>query len=124
VGSLLFIGSFFLGAETLKDLALALFVGVAVGAYSSIFLGPPLLAVWKEKEPRYAVLKSREKRRTVEVAKAPAPVVTDADGNGSEDEEVEVPVSRPVGTATKPRTQPKKSQPRKNQSRAKRKGRR
>ncbi|HEX2158613.1 MAG TPA: protein translocase subunit SecF, partial [Actinomycetes bacterium] len=46
---LLLVGSYLLGAETLKDLALALFVGVAAGAYSSIFIGPPLVAMWKEK---------------------------------------------------------------------------
>ena len=48
---LLLVGSYLLGAETLKDLALALFVGVAAGAYSSIFIAPPIVAMWKEKEP-------------------------------------------------------------------------
>src|SRR4029453_2863249 len=41
---LLLVGSYLLGAETLKDLALALFVGVAAGAYSPIFIAPPLVA--------------------------------------------------------------------------------
>jgi preprotein translocase subunit SecF len=59
---LLGVGSFLLGAETLKDLALALFVGVAAGAYSSIFVAPPLVAMWKEKEPRYAQLRARVER--------------------------------------------------------------
>jgi preprotein translocase subunit SecF len=59
---LLVVGNYLLGAETLKDLALALFVGVAAGAYSSIFLAPPLVAMWKEKEPRYAQLRSRVER--------------------------------------------------------------
>ncbi|HEV3503667.1 MAG TPA: protein translocase subunit SecF, partial [Actinomycetes bacterium] len=59
---LLLVGSYLLGAETLKDLALALFVGVAAGAYSSIFIGPPLVAMWKEKEPRYAQLRARVER--------------------------------------------------------------
>ena len=44
VSGLLFVGAFLLGAGTLKDLALALFVGLASGAYSSFFLGTPLLA--------------------------------------------------------------------------------
>jgi preprotein translocase subunit SecF len=59
---LLLVGSYLLGAETLKDLALALFVGVAAGAYSSIFIAPPLVAIWKEKEPRYAQLRARVER--------------------------------------------------------------
>jgi preprotein translocase subunit SecF len=59
---LLLVGNYLLGAETLKDLALALFVGVAAGAYSSIFIAPPLVAMWKEKEPRYAQLRARVER--------------------------------------------------------------
>jgi preprotein translocase subunit SecF len=59
---LLLVGNYLLGAETLKDLALALFIGVAAGAYSSIFLAPPLVAMWKEKEPRYAQLRARVER--------------------------------------------------------------
>lgn len=51
VGSILFVGSFILGAPTLRDFALALFVGIAAGTYSSIFVASPLLAIWKENEP-------------------------------------------------------------------------
>jgi preprotein translocase subunit SecF len=51
VGALLFIGANLLGATTLQDLALALFVGMFVGAYSSLFLAGPLYAVWKSREP-------------------------------------------------------------------------
>ena len=59
---LLLVGAFLLGAETLKDLALALFVGVAAGTYSSIFVATPLVAAWKEREPRYAQLRARVER--------------------------------------------------------------
>ena len=41
IGSLLFIGSFVLGATTLREFALALFIGVAAGTYSSIFVATP-----------------------------------------------------------------------------------
>ena len=51
VGALLFIGAGLLGAGTLKDLALAQFVGLAAGTYSSIFIATPLLADLKEREP-------------------------------------------------------------------------
>jgi len=50
VGSILFVGSLVLGAPTLRDFALALFVGIAAGAYSSIYVAAPLLAVWKQRE--------------------------------------------------------------------------
>ncbi len=43
-----------LGGATLKDFAFALIVGVASGAYSSIFIAAPLLTIWKEREPEYA----------------------------------------------------------------------
>ena len=44
-------GSLFLGPGTLLDLALALFVGIAVGAYSSIFIATPLLVHLRLREP-------------------------------------------------------------------------
>jgi preprotein translocase subunit SecF len=43
VGSILVVGAFVLGAGTLKDIALALFIGIFVGTYSSVFLAPGLL---------------------------------------------------------------------------------
>ena len=42
-----------LGGETLQDFAFALLVGVASGAYSSIFIAAPVLTEWKEREPVY-----------------------------------------------------------------------
>lgn len=51
VSAILFIGAFVLGAGTLRDIALALFVGMAVGAYSSIFLATPLEVGLREREP-------------------------------------------------------------------------
>ena len=54
VASILFIGSLMLGAGTLNDIALALFVGIAVGTYSSIFVAAPLEVVLRRKEERVA----------------------------------------------------------------------
>src|SRR3954451_16003246 len=51
VAALLFAGSVILGEGPLKDLGLALFVGMVSGAYSSIFIATPLLAQLKEREP-------------------------------------------------------------------------
>jgi len=45
---------YFFGGETLKDFAFALLVGIGAGAYSSIFIAAPLLAVLAEREPEYA----------------------------------------------------------------------
>lgn len=52
VGSILFVGAWILGAGTLKDLSLALFVGMAAGAYSSIFIATPLLCQLMERDPQ------------------------------------------------------------------------
>jgi len=63
VGSLLFVGSVAFGAETLREFALALFIGIALGTYSSIFVAAPLLATWKEREPEWQTARKRSKRR-------------------------------------------------------------
>jgi preprotein translocase subunit SecF len=70
---LLIVGAFLLGAETLKDLALALFVGVAAGTYSSIFIATPLVAAWKEREPRYRQLRARVERLAAQGATGERP---------------------------------------------------
>jgi preprotein translocase subunit SecF len=57
--SILVIGAWILGATALNDFGLALFVGLTTGAYSSIFIASPLLALMKEREPRYAEIRRR-----------------------------------------------------------------
>ena len=59
VGSILIIGGALLGAGTLKDIALALFVGMLVCAYSSVFIAPAILAQLREKEPAMMALAKR-----------------------------------------------------------------
>ena len=54
--SLLVLGSWVLGVVALEDFALALLVGMLLGAYSSIFIATPLLAVLKQREPKYRPL--------------------------------------------------------------------
>ncbi|MGA3489091.1 protein translocase subunit SecF [Micromonosporaceae bacterium DT55] len=58
VGGLLFIGPL-LGADTLKDLGLVLFVGMALAVYSSLFFATPLLVTLKDREPRIATHNKR-----------------------------------------------------------------
>src|SRR3954454_19745053 len=52
VGGLLFIGAGLLGAGTLKDLGLVLFVGMGIGVISSIMFAAPLLTALKDREPK------------------------------------------------------------------------
>jgi preprotein translocase subunit SecF len=63
VAAILFIGAFLLGAGTLKDIALALFVGIAAGTYSSIFIATPLLVQLREREPELVAQAERVARR-------------------------------------------------------------
>jgi preprotein translocase subunit SecF len=63
VGAILYVGAVQLGSGSLKDLALALFVGMAAGAYSSIFIATPLLAHMKGREPDVQELEKRLKAR-------------------------------------------------------------
>jgi preprotein translocase subunit SecF len=63
VGAILYVGAFQLGSGSLKDLALALFVGMAAGAYSSIFIATPLLAHMKSLEPDVQEMEKRVRAR-------------------------------------------------------------
>jgi preprotein translocase subunit SecF len=59
VAGLLFVGAGLLGVGTIKDLALILFVGLAVGAYSSLFLATPIVVDLTERAPEYQALTKR-----------------------------------------------------------------
>ncbi len=59
VASLLILGSYVLGATTLQEFALALLIGLFAGAYSSLFIASPMLAVLKEREPKYRDIRRR-----------------------------------------------------------------
>jgi preprotein translocase subunit SecF len=72
VGSILFIGAFFLGADTLRDISLALFIGILVGTYSTIFIAAPLYAEFRENEP---AIRKHDKKVLAARAKAPVAVV-------------------------------------------------
>jgi preprotein translocase subunit SecF len=71
VAGLLFVGAGILGVGTIKDLALILFVGLASGAYSSLFLATPIVVDLTEREPAYKALARRvAAKRSSEAAKA------------------------------------------------------
>jgi preprotein translocase subunit SecF len=74
VAALLFAGWFILGEGPLKDLALALFVGMISGAYSSVFIATPLLAQIKERDPEMKKLAARvAARRAKDAARGRGP---------------------------------------------------
>jgi SecD/SecF fusion protein len=101
------------GGATLKDFAFALLVGIASGAYSSIFIAAPLLTIWKEREPEYARRKGQEPSleglaATVEAAEEAAAA------------EEPVPELTPVGAAERP---PAASQAKRERRRQRRRAR-
>jgi preprotein translocase subunit SecF len=69
VAGLLFVGVGVLGVGTIKDLALVLFVGLASGAYSSLFLATPLVVDLTEREPAYKALTRRVEAKRASDAK-------------------------------------------------------
>ena len=90
VGAILYVSAVQLGSSSLKDLALALFVGMAAGAYSSIFIATPLLVHLKSTESEIVLAERRAKARerrnadryaSVPVFKDDLPIV-DPDGPG------------------------------------------
>jgi preprotein translocase subunit SecF len=79
VAGLLFVGAGILGVGTIKDLALILFVGLASGAYSSLFLATPIVVDLTERDPRYKALTKRvAAKRSSEAKKAADSVLTGA----------------------------------------------
>lgn len=63
VGCILYAGAVLLGTGSMKDLALALFVGMAAGVYSSVFIATPLLAHLKSNENEVVLAEKRERAR-------------------------------------------------------------
>jgi len=69
VVAIIVVGAGFLGAGTLLDLAVALAIGMAVGAYSSIFIATPFLVSLKEAQPEMKSLRTRVLARRNQSAK-------------------------------------------------------
>jgi preprotein translocase subunit SecF len=106
VGAILYVGVFQLGSGPLKDLALALFVGMAAGAYSSIFIATPLLAQLKMREPAMRAQAKRVYARrgaTGRMVVGETAEATREEERGEDEVAVEAPEKRPPAarTATK-----------------------
>ena len=127
VAAILVIGVGLLGAGTLKDLALALFIGTAAGTYSSIFIATPVACQLQERRPemkalaarvaaRRAGLDSRSRRRSAGGAGTATALVQETDteaeaemGGQTVAEQLSTPQQiAPAG----PRQQPKRNVPR------------
>lgn len=67
VASILIIGSFVLGASTLRDISLALLIGIIIGTYSTIFVAAPLYAQFRKNEPK---IRKHDARVEADQAKA------------------------------------------------------
>jgi preprotein translocase subunit SecF len=114
VAAILVVGTVVLGTGPLKDLSLALFVGIAVGAYSSIFIAPAVLAVLKEREPGMQALNRRiTAKRAAAATAAPAAgaavAVGASSGSGTAVTAEPRKQDRPTGTAPTPAPRPMKA---------------
>jgi preprotein translocase subunit SecF len=115
VAGLLFVGAGLLGVGTIKDLALILFVGLAVGAYSSLFLATPIVVELKEREPANRTLTKRVLAKRATAAKAGEPALVGAPARAARPAGKPAPAPRPGARpqnraqgkpATKPRKRP------------------
>lgn len=103
VAGLLFIGGGFLGAGMLNDISLSLFVGLAAGAYSSIFIATPLVADLKEREPQMKALRKRVlAKRAAAQAKGEFADEDDDPSHGSDPEAGDGPFDAAPAVATGP----------------------
>ncbi|MBW5420583.1 protein translocase subunit SecF [Streptomyces sp. BG9H] len=105
VAGLLFIGGGVLGAGMLNDISLSLFVGLAAGAYSSIFIATPLVADFKEREPQLKALKKRVLAKRASAA-ARGDSVEDGDFRGEDEPRGSVPDDEATPAVVGPRAQP------------------
>jgi SecD/SecF fusion protein len=91
---------FLFGGETLKDFAFALLVGIASGAYSTIFIATPLLVILKEREPEFAKRKTaglREKLEDVDGQEPQEPLPPEEPEEAEEEPAAAAPVPPPAG---------------------------
>ena len=91
---------FVFGGETLKDFAFALLVGIASGAYSTIFIATPMLVILKEREPEFAKRKTaglREKLEDGDGQEPDEPLPPEKPGEAEEEPAATAPVPSPAG---------------------------
>jgi SecD/SecF fusion protein len=87
---------FVFGGETLKDFAFALLVGIASGAYSTVFIATPLLVILKEREPEFAKRKSAGLREKLEEVDGQEPQLPPEEPQEPEEAEEEPAAAAPL----------------------------
>jgi len=92
------------GGATLKDFAFALLIGIGSGAYSSIFIGAPLVAVFKEREPEFA--RRRDDESAIEGSVGAALLDTPAEAAAAIDAEAEPALAAAAAAVTAPPAPP------------------
>ncbi|MER5863623.1 protein translocase subunit SecF [Kitasatospora sp. NPDC002040] len=102
VAALLFIGGGLLGAGTLNDISLALFIGLAAGAYSSICVATPLYAQLKEMQPEMKALAKRVAARRASDAKEAAEKAASGETDAPQDDEEDGEPTGIVGNRNQP----------------------
>ncbi|MEV8527831.1 protein translocase subunit SecF [Streptomyces sp. NPDC052000] len=108
VAGLLFIGGGVLGAGMLNDISLSLFVGLAAGAYSSIFIATPLVADLKETMPEMKALKKRVLAKRAAAA-AKGETEQDPQDEAPYDDEADDDDAAPAGAVVGQRRQPNRN---------------
>ena len=101
--SVLLIGAFVMGDSTLEEFGLALFLGLMSGAYSSIFIATPLLAILKEREPQYREIRDRIAGRASQVGSDLVDAVAGAPGSQASGPAVSVANAAAPGGVPRPR---------------------
>ncbi len=104
------------GGQTLKDFAFAMFIGVAIGAYSSIFIAAPVLTDLKSRERRYQQLEARRAVRG-DNAKAGVAAATAAAATAQTSDAAAARATARQGSASRPRPKSKKKPPAKRKRR-------
>lgn len=99
VAAILYVGVFQLGSGPLKDLALALFVGMAAGTYSSIFIATPFAVQLKMREP---AMKAQAKRVANRRAQRGTEVVQEQPAGGGDPVPATVPPTTPTPSGQEP----------------------
>jgi preprotein translocase subunit SecF len=81
--SLLIVGAFIMGAVTLEEFAVALTIGLTVGAYSSIFVAAPVLVFLKERQPKIRAIRERLEAQGVSTTASPERLAEARTGGGT-----------------------------------------
>ncbi len=106
------------GGETLKDFAFAMFIGTAIGAYSSIFVAAPALGILKRRDPRIRQAEERRATREGRVVGARSAASTAASGDaGAAVVDDAAAASATARTSSRPRPTSKRRPPAKRKRR-------